>query len=316
MDATPACQTKDMQFFFDQPENQWDSARPHRSETVKSQASLAINIFGPCIGHLFSSDHRQSRWCTTLTFDFDFAPACPKAAPFGTLTSGAKPYKIITQLYPQRSILCEHSPNTQLLKSRVCHQFACPILPWVPPFSCAIRIPKRHSFVPPVREAELRDFLVTSQVKSSQVKSSQVKSKLAGPKAAPLGRKQMECKIFDHLLCKVKKKQNPVSSTSNVHVQQPPQSNCQSLSRSSIFAVLFPKCRPVARVSVVLSCSIRESCGSTVREAKLQHRMQISTLLLCMWQTKVSAQRGLTASALCCSIHARFRAMVMPNWCQ
>ena len=74
--------------------------------------------------------------------------------------------------------------------------------------------------------------------------------------------------------------QNPLSSTSNVHVQLPPQSNCQSLSRSSIFAVPFPKCRPVARVSVVLSCSIRESCGPTVREVKLQHRMQISTLLL------------------------------------
>ena len=61
---------------------------------------------------------------------------------------------------------------------------------------------------------------------------------------------------------------------------------------------------------------MRESCGSIVREVKLQHRMQISRLLLCMWQTKVAVQRGPTVSVLCCSIHARYRAMAMPNWCQ
>ena len=32
----------------------------------------------------------------------------------------AKLYKIITQLHPQRPILCEHLPITQLLKSHVC----------------------------------------------------------------------------------------------------------------------------------------------------------------------------------------------------
>ena len=53
-------------------------------------------------------------------------------------------------------------------------------------------------------------------------------------------------------------------------MQQPPQSNCQSLSKSNIFVALFPKCRPVARVSAALSCSMRESCGSIVREVKLQ----------------------------------------------
>ena len=36
-------------------------------------------------------------------------------------TSGAKLYKIVTQLHPQRPILREHLPITQLLKSRVCH---------------------------------------------------------------------------------------------------------------------------------------------------------------------------------------------------
>ena len=63
----------------------------------------------------------------------------------------AKLYKIITQLHPQRPILCEHLPITQLLKSRVCYQFASPIMPWVPPFSWTIRIPNQHSFDPPVR---------------------------------------------------------------------------------------------------------------------------------------------------------------------
>ena len=36
-----------------------------------------------------------------------------------------KSYKIITQLHPQRRIL------RKARKSRVCHEFACPIVPWV-----------------------------------------------------------------------------------------------------------------------------------------------------------------------------------------
>ena len=44
--------------------------------------------------------------------------------------------------------------------------------------------------------------------------------------------------------------------------------------------------------------------------------MQISKLLLCMKQAKVSVQGNPTGPGRCCSSHARCRAMVIPNWCQ
>ena len=68
-----------------------------------------------------------------------------------TSASGTELYKIIIQLHPQCRILRKAKPLTQLMKSRVCHEFACPIVPWVPPCSCTTRIPKQHSFDPPVR---------------------------------------------------------------------------------------------------------------------------------------------------------------------
>ena len=68
-----------------------------------------------------------------------------------TPESGTKPSKIITQLHPQRRFLCKAMPLAQLSKSHVCHEFACPIMPRVPPCSCTSRIPKQHSLDPPVR---------------------------------------------------------------------------------------------------------------------------------------------------------------------
>ena len=68
-----------------------------------------------------------------------------------TSASGTKPYKIIIQLHPQRRILRKAKPPAQLMKSRVCHEFACPIVSWVPPCSCTTRIPKQHSFDTPVQ---------------------------------------------------------------------------------------------------------------------------------------------------------------------
>ena len=68
-----------------------------------------------------------------------------------TSASGTELYKIIIQLHPQCRILRKAKPLTQLMKSRVCHEFACPNVPWVPPCSCTTRIPKQHSFDPPVR---------------------------------------------------------------------------------------------------------------------------------------------------------------------
>ena len=65
--------------------------------------------------------------------------------------SGAKLCKIITQLHPQRRILGKVIPLAPLLKSRVCHKFASPIMAWVPPSSCTSRIPKQHSLDPPVQ---------------------------------------------------------------------------------------------------------------------------------------------------------------------
>ena len=59
-----------------------------------------------------------------------------------TSASGAKLYKIITQLHPQRRILGKVIPLAPLLKSRVCHKLASPIMAWVPPSSCTNRIPK------------------------------------------------------------------------------------------------------------------------------------------------------------------------------
>ena len=59
-----------------------------------------------------------------------------------TSASGAKLYKIITQLHPQRRILCKVRPLAPLSKTRVCHKLASPIMAWVPPSSCTSRIPK------------------------------------------------------------------------------------------------------------------------------------------------------------------------------
>ena len=52
---------------------------------------------------------------------------------------------------PQHRILRKAMPLAELLKSRVRDEFACPIMPWVPPCSCASGIPKQHSLDPPVR---------------------------------------------------------------------------------------------------------------------------------------------------------------------
>ena len=68
-----------------------------------------------------------------------------------TSASGTEFYKIIYELHPQCKILRKGKPLAQLMKSRVCHEFACPIVPWVPPCSCTRRIPKQHTFDPPVR---------------------------------------------------------------------------------------------------------------------------------------------------------------------
>ena len=59
-----------------------------------------------------------------------------------TSASGAKLYQIITQLHPQRRILCKVIPVAPLSKTRVCHKLASPIMAWVPPSSCTSRIPK------------------------------------------------------------------------------------------------------------------------------------------------------------------------------
>ena len=81
---------------------------------------------------------------------------------------------------------------------------------------------------------------------------SKSKIKLAGPKAAPLGRKQMRCRILpDQLVYNVKKTKS-CRTASNDHTQQPPQSNCHRPSRWNIFAALSPKCKQVFLVSVVL----------------------------------------------------------------
>ena len=68
---------------------------------------------------------------------------------------------------------------------------------------------------------------------------SKSKSKLAGPKAAPLGRKQMEFKIVYHLLCKVKNTKSPFI---NIQCSRPAASTIQ-LSKPfqiDIFAVRTP----------------------------------------------------------------------------
>ena len=73
--------------------------------------------------------------CWTLTFDFAVRKqpfwGARNVRPCETKTSasGTKLYKIIIQLHPQRRILCKALPLAQLLKSRVCHEFVCPIMP-------------------------------------------------------------------------------------------------------------------------------------------------------------------------------------------
>ena len=95
--------------------------------------------------------------CWTLTFDFAVRKqpfwGARNVRPCETKTSasGTKLYKLIIQLHPQRRILCKALPLAQLLKSRVCHEFVCPIMPWVPTCSCTNRIPKQHSLDSPVR---------------------------------------------------------------------------------------------------------------------------------------------------------------------
>ena len=68
-----------------------------------------------------------------------------------TSASGAKLYKIITEVHPQRRILGKVIPLAPQLKSHVCHTLASPIMAWVPPSSCSSRIPMQHSLDPPVR---------------------------------------------------------------------------------------------------------------------------------------------------------------------
>ena len=70
----------------------------------------------------------------------------PRQCETKTSASGTERYKIITQLHPQRLILRKAKPLSQLMKSCVSHEFACPIVPWVPPCSCTSRIPKQYSF--------------------------------------------------------------------------------------------------------------------------------------------------------------------------
>ena len=65
---------------------------------------------------------------------------------------------------------------------------------------------------------------ITRHVATKAKNKSKSKSKLAGPKAAPLGRKQMEFKIFDHLLCKVK---NTKSRFINIQCSRPAASTIQ-----------------------------------------------------------------------------------------
>ena len=69
------------------------------------------------------------------------------------------------------------------------------------------------------------------------------KSKLAGPKAAPLVRKQMEFKIFDHLLCKVK---NTKSRFINIQCSRPAASTIQ----------LFHSVSILERTTVRQKCSL------------------------------------------------------------
>ena len=136
---------------------------------------------------------------------------------------------------------------------------------------------------------------------------SKLKSKLAGPKAAPLGRKQMKCRILpDHLVYNVK---NTKSC-----------SDCIQWSYAAASTIQLPppfelsrQCKQVFLISVVLRCSIPESCESNVPRAGLQHKKRTSILPRRMWRTKVSIQRSPTAPILCCSTHLKSRARVMPN---
>ena len=65
---------------------------------------------------------------------------------------------------------------------------------------------RSEDYVCPLHPRAWNKRLLRSKKKYTQcsIQYSKSKSKLAGPKAAPLGRKQMEFKIFDHPLCKVK----------------------------------------------------------------------------------------------------------------
>ena len=135
--------------------------------------------------------------------------------------------------------------------------------------------------------------------------ASKVKVEACRPEGSPYRAQANEMQDFTRSTSvqRKKKTQHPVPTASNDHTQQPPQSSCHRLSRWNIFAALSPKCRQVFLVSVVLWCSIQESCESNVPRARLQHKKRTSILPGRMSQTKVSIQRSPTAPVLCCSTH-------------
>ena len=127
--------------------------RPHKSQSEQSRASSAkpsrLPIFpaGQRSGHMrpFCQKHPPS----------PHLPGPPlkncRQCETKNVSERSETYKITTQLHPQRRILGKVMPLAPLLKSRVCHKLASPIMAWVPPSSCTSRIPKQHSLDPPVR---------------------------------------------------------------------------------------------------------------------------------------------------------------------
>ena len=118
--------------------------------------------------------------------------------------------------------------------------------------------------------------------------TSQVKSKLAGPKAAPLGCKQMKCRILpDQLVYHVK---NTKSSLNRI---QWPYSKASTIQLSKPFQIqyLSKRCFPsVGRSSACPSSSVvsmQNPASPNVPTARLQHKKRTSILPRRMWQTKV-----------------------------
>ena len=101
---------------------------------------------------------------------------------------------------------------------------------------CSILLPYKNKAI---RRALLFS-LCFSWVASGHTCFSKVKSKLAGPEAAPFGRKQTRCRFLpDQLVYNVK---NTKSCFDRTH----------GLSKCNIFAALFPKCKQAILLSVVL----------------------------------------------------------------